>query len=399
MNAAPPPALSVAPYLVIAAVAVVGSATFPLIALILETDGVSETLIGVNAAIGSAAILLAGPLSPRLIDQFGPARFMSACVAALILSLLLFPISDDYLWRCLTRFMMGGAVACLFVATEYWIVAGAPAAKRGRAVAVYVAIVSLGFAVGPSMLAVTGVEGWTPFLTLSLLVALVGPAPILAARGAAALFKGGERADDVQSFRRQWADVFWYFRYAPVLIGAVALYGAAEFGAGGLLPIWGLRSGLSQEASILLSAAFALGGIVFQPVFAWANERGDPTTVLALAAFGCLIGAAAAPLLAGLEAGPWSLFAAMAFWGGVSAGLYTSALVAAGAQYYGKHLAAANAALVTAYGVGAFLGPFVAGAAMEKIGDWGLFAVIGAAAAIYATAALRAIYGQRPRAT
>jgi hypothetical protein len=48
-------------------------------------------------------------------------------------------------------------------------------------------------------------------------------------------------------------------------------------------------------------------------------------------------------------------------WGGLAAGLYTVALAELGARYSGATLVSATAAIVTAYGVGALVGPLFVG--------------------------------------
>ena len=64
---------------VIAAMAVVNlvyGITFPLLALVLDSQGISKTLIGLSTMSQALAILLVAPLAPRLLRRFAPARLM-----------------------------------------------------------------------------------------------------------------------------------------------------------------------------------------------------------------------------------------------------------------------------------------------------------------------------------
>jgi hypothetical protein len=70
----------------------------------------------------------------------------------------------------------------------------------------------------------------------------------------------------------------------------------------------------------------------------------------------CLV---AAFVLPGLAGETWRLWSMLFVWGGLAAGLYTVALIELGARYSGATLVSATAAVVTAYGVGALVGPLL----------------------------------------
>jgi predicted MFS family arabinose efflux permease len=102
--------------------------------------------------------------------------------------------------------------------------------------------------------------------------------------------------------------------------------------------------------------------------------------------------AVALPVLAGTG---WMLWAVLFVWGGIAAGLYTIALVELGARYKGQTLVSANAAVIIAYGIGALVGPLVAGAAMDVIVPHGLSVALALMAAAYlAVAVVRARRGR-----
>ena len=52
-------------------------------------------------------------------------------------------------------------------------------------------------------------------------------------------------------------------------------------------------------------------------------------------------------------------------WGGIAAGIYPVALSMAGDRFQGTELVTVNAAIIMSYGLGAFIGPVLGGAAMD----------------------------------
>jgi MFS family permease len=122
-----------------------------------------------------------------------------------------------------------------------------------------------------------------------------------------------------------------------------------------------------------------VGARLFQiPVGFLSDLVGRQTTLRVCATVG-LVGAALLPLLA---AHPTLLLAALVIWGGFTTGLYPVALALIGDRFRGADLLNANAGLVVAYGVGAFAGPILGGAAMDAWNPHGIAALLVAMFAV-----------------
>ena len=145
--------------------------TMPLLSLVLDRQGVDETLIGLNAGAYFIAVFAAAPLASRVLRARGPASLMLASIlatAGLLALLRAFP--DVWLWFPL-RFVLGMAASFLWIAGEAWMNHAAAESHRGRIIAVFGVVVSAGFALGPLILSMTGAHGWAPFLvTIALLL-------------------------------------------------------------------------------------------------------------------------------------------------------------------------------------------------------------------------------------
>ena len=169
---------------VIAAMAVVNlvyGITFPLLALVLDAQDVSKTLIGLNTVSQAAAIFAIAPLAPRLLARIPAARLMQYATILLALLFILagwFP--NVYFWFPL-RFVMGALTALLWISSEALINELAPERSRGRIVGIYTSLGSAGFALGPLLLVLTGSEGLLPFVCTSAMILLAG-VPLLRSR-------------------------------------------------------------------------------------------------------------------------------------------------------------------------------------------------------------------------
>jgi len=375
---APPPAAYRGLIGAIACIALFGVAqgmTHPLFAIRLERDGWSSGMIGLSGAMVALSALTLAPFMPRVIRAVGLAPFLAGGAILSSVTLLMFPLTENYWMWLLLRFAQGTASNALFVGSETWIVADSAEGSRGRVIGLYATILSLGFAAGPMILTGVGFEGATPFIACAAL-SLLCLAPLATAWGAAPKGHAGDVAA-IAPLR--------FFRTDPTVMGAVMLFGAVEFGVMALLPVWGVKTGLGRDAATFLISVLVLGNVALQIPLGALADRWNRRWMLIGCGLTCVLAAALLPLLAHTQ---WPLWAALFVWGGLVAGLYTVALVELGARYRGATLVSANAAVVSAYGVGALIGPLAVGAAMDTVEPHGLSLALAGLAAVYLAVAL-----------
>jgi MFS family permease len=338
----------------IAAAATFGVSTgfaLPLFSLLLEERGTAASLTGLNTASAYIGVLL-GPLwTPPLVRRFGIRPFLLACIGLDIVAFLAMKLFDALPAWFVLRLLLGMAGSGLFTAAEAWINLLAGEASRGRVVGIYMAVLSAGFALGPLLLAFTGIEGWTPFIASAAVVALAA-VPLLAAGGLARGL-GREPAGSVLAV----------FAKAPFIVLAAGLYGFFEATALSLLPIWGVRTGFTPATAAALLTALGAGSTALQLPIGFLSDKMRRLSVLRLCALAGLAGAAFLPLAA--RAGDLAIFAGVPLWGGFAAGIYPVTLAIAGARFRGAELVSANAAIIIAYGLGSLLGPSLGGVAMD----------------------------------
>ncbi len=342
----------------ITAVGISLSISLPLLSLTLEARGISGTWIGLNTAMAGIAALLVTPLAPGFAFRFGAAQatFISVAVAAAAL-IGFYLASAFWVWFPL-RLLFHGAVTVAFILSEYWINALAPDSRRGLVMGIYATVLSIGFAVGPLVFLITGTEGLAPFLTGSALL-LVAAVPVLMAKGSEPSNHGEEQS----------LPLLTYLVAAPLGTLAGLVFGAVESGSLSLLPVFGVRIGLSAADAALLVSAVAAGNVILQIPLGLAADRYDRRWLLFLCAAVGALGALAIPLVSGSF---WLLALVLFIWGGFICGLYTIGLTHLGARYRGKALAGANAAFIMMYSAGMLVGPTAMGAGLTLIGPNGL---------------------------
>jgi MFS family permease len=332
----------------------------PLLSLLLETRGTDVTLNGVNAAAAFLGVILGARLAPHGVRRFGVRNFLLLCFALdIVTTLSLKAFGFIAAWFAL-RFLLGVIGASIFTTSEAWINQLAAGERRGQIVGLYAGALAAGFGIGPLALSLTGVEGWLPFVVNAIITA-TATLPLLAIRGPASGFAAQQPAT--------WRSIF---TRAPLIFIAVALFGLYEAALMTLLPVWGVRTGLNDRMAAATLSGIYLGAIALQVPIGWLSDKLTRRTILRLCSVVGLAGAAVLPLLATSHV---ALFCLLFVWGGIASGIYPIALSMAGDRFHDAELVAVNAALISAYGLGALVGPVLGGAAMDLAGPQGLPAV------------------------
>lgn len=321
-----------------------------LIALDLTSRGLSETLIGANAAMHAVGVLITAMLLPRIIAYFGIRRLVIIALVLAALVLSAFPAMPlIWLWFPL-RLVLGMASEILFVLSEAWTNSLSTEATRARAMAAYTAALSVGFALGPLILSVVGSSGSTPYL--------VGAGIALFAAGFVASPKVQAPVFDEPAT----GSPLRFIRLAPVAISAVVLNAAIETAGLSFLAIYAVNLGWEESGATRLMSCMMIGAILLQLPIGWLGDKVDRVKLVVALAVASMLGALAWPLALQNEIATYTL---LFFWGGAFVGIYTIMLTLVGSRFKGAELIGIYAAMGLMWGLGALLGPLLAGLAMD----------------------------------
>jgi MFS family permease len=345
---------------VIAAVTVFGvtiGLAGPLMSLTLEGRGVEATLNGLNAGTTFLGVILGPLLTPRGVRLFGLRNFLLICFAVDLTVFPMMHVFDSVSSWFVLRVLLGTVGSSIFTASEAWITILAGSTTRGRILGIYAASLSAGLACGPVVLSLTGIEGWLPFIVSSAITAL-GCVPLLAV---------GNGVNDLG--RGRGRSPLRMFGKAPLLLLTVAMFGLYEQSLLTLLPVWGVRTGLSRTVAATGLSAIFIGAILLQLPIGLLSDRVARLTALRTCG-GIALGGAI--LLATMPLSTPALFCLLFLWGGSAAAIYPVALTMAGDRFQGGEMMAFNAAMIIAYGLGSLIGPTLGGLAIDLGGPGGL---------------------------
>jgi MFS family permease len=356
--------------------------SFPLLALVLQRQGIASGLIGISTATQAVSGLIFAFFAGPLIARVGPNAVMTASLAsnAVVYVLLgLFP--DYYLWFPL-RFLLGGFGTLLWIASEAWINSLTENASRGRVIGIYTTAAAVGSALGPGILLATGSEGLLPFLVVAG-VSAAACLSILLAGSVRPAFPG-----------RASGGVLRFLLLAPLPILLNLAYAAVMEAFHTFFAIYALALGHREAAAFTLLTVTGIGGIVLQYPLGWLADHMNRLLLLILCLAAGLVGILLIPFM--IEAGVAG-FAFFFLFGGVTATLYGLGVVLLGERFSGADLATASAAFTMMWSGGTLAGPPIAGFAMDAIGPAGLVYAMAAIVALYLPLPIRAWLAGRAR--
>lgn len=352
----------------------------PLLSIVLDRHGVDPVAIGLNTALGGLGSLAAAPFAETIARRVGAVRTMRGALALAAGTLLLFPLAVDLRLWSLWRMLLGAAGATLFIVSEAAINALAPADRRGRILGLYATAFSLGFAAGPLLLAITGSEGWPPFL--------VAAGFLLAAALPLRLVAGIDRLLAAQPSAGANTTVAALLARAGLPLLGVLIYGLLETSFFALLPVYVLALGRPEQLAALLLSVWIAGNILLQlPIGRLADRIGPDRALLLCAAASTLALLALDPAI---DAG-WPAWPLLLVGGGTMGAFYTLSLVLVGARFAASELVRANAAFVASFQLGLLLGPSAVGGAMGALGPEAFAWPLALATALLVVALVRPV--------
>ena len=333
---------------------------WPLLAIVLEHQGVPAWLNGLSASAQMMAVLFIAPLAPRIIGMIGTTRSMAFGIVGMIVSMAMLPLFPNVWAWFPIRFALGFSAELVFTCGDIWINQMATDKTRGRLIGIYGVFLTGGFALGPATIAVLGSDNWHA-LFIGIGVIALGLIPLYMARGLAPIIEGNPRARMLN-----------FLRLAPTLLIAGLMYGLIDSSTLSLLPVYGIEKGLDADASALLLTMFVIGALVGQLPVGWLSDRMDRRHLMVICILITMFTLVLVPFAIGNNALTWAVMLAM----GVGLGsFYIIGMAMMGDRFQGADLVGINATFMFAWGVGMVIGPFIGGSAIEAFGPDGMPAV------------------------
>ncbi|MEI7463944.1 MAG: MFS transporter [Burkholderiales bacterium] len=330
----------------------------PVLAVRLQTAGISASAIGVLAMLPFLTVALMVPLMPPVFARLGVATAYRIGMSLEALATLGYGFTSDYTLWCALAVLGGIGAAAVWNGTEALIAHNAPPDRRGRFTGLYQTALGASMAIGPFL---PGLLRWSPHaLTLLAAAMMLVSLGITLGRGVSALQASNEDALPAGL----WATIC----SVPGLVTIAFAGGVFEAGLGSITTAYGSQSGLSLAAAASLAGALGVGSFALQYPCGWLSDHVSPRTVFGLAG-ALLLSVSAAFAIATVW--PPVLWICAFIWGAVGGALYTLTMIRVAHQFASSSAIAGTAAMITGYTVGAAIGPSFSGVMIDQFGAYG----------------------------
>jgi len=338
--------------------------TIPLLAVLLEEQGVSTVVNGLNAAALYVGVVLASPFLEIPLRRIGYRSTILYGLGLVTLATVLLPVFSNLTIWFVLRLLMGIGDSSLHYASQMWVTKIAAPERRGRDLSLYGLAYGIGFSIGPLGMYLLPFGMWVPFAAVC--------AIYLVAFGLLSRIRNAY-PDPVPMTERKEN------RYAAVIrLGWLALipsflYGFMETSLNGSFPVYALRVGVSVEWVAILLPSFVVGSILLQmPLGSLSDRLGRKPVMVACA----LVGAAAFCLFPLAGSHVWLMMALLAVAGAAVGSFYSLGLAYATDILPGSMVPTAGIIAGMNFGVASILAPNVNGFLMEYVAPSMMFTVM-----------------------
>ena len=341
----------------------------PLLAIILEQNGVSSSINGLHATGLYIGVLIASPFMEKPLQKFGYKPILLTGGLLMFIALALFPIYQSIIFWFVLRLLIGIGDQMVNFSAQTWITSTTPANRRGRTIALYGLFFSLGFAFGPLMSRFLHIHQSLPFIIAAGLCLIVW---LLVWFIRNEFVADSDEIDKVQSTSTIKRFVTTTKLAWIALLGPLA-YGILEALLHGIFPIYGLRIGHDVDMISLIIPFFSLSTLFTQVPLGALGDRIGRQKLLGIVTS---IGAMIFLISAQFEGSVLVLIATFAF-----SGMLLGSLFSMGVSYMAdivprQLLPAGNIMCGVSFSLGSILGPNLGGLFIDLFPDLSFFYMI-----------------------
>jgi len=346
-------------------------------------EGFPTIVIGAVMAVYYVGFLFGSLTIPGRLASVGHIRVfagLSALAAATALSYSL--LANPFMWGVL-RFVFGLCMSGLYVTMESWLNERASNETRGRLLATYMIVVTVGMGLGPLLLGLDDPLNATLFIIVGILISLaVVPVALI------------RIPTPTETIPVEFSLVS-LARAAPLGVLAVAISGAAGSAVTTLAAVYATSTGMVPGVVGVFVSVALVGGAVMQYPLGALSDRFPRRRVILTVSTAAVAVASAAAFVDPASVWPFVL---IAVYGGLAYPMYSLSVSMVNDVIPAHQLVAAAAGIVFVYGAGSVVGPIAVSVLMEVLGPSGYFWGLAAVFLPLATYALaRIVFTKRPR--
>ncbi len=329
----------------------------------LAADAVSEIWIGTLISAYYLGLVVGARIGHRLIIRVGHVRAFAAA-AMLSICMVLAQMLIDSLWFWLVlRVVAGISLVAQYMVIESWLNEQTDDSRRGRVFSVYLVMSGSGTALGQLAISMYPSLDVRPLIFVAICQAL-SLFPIV-------LSKRSHPAPQLPAP----LDFKYFGRLIPHALFTAFLAGNICGSFYGLAAVFAVKQGLTTGQVALYTAITVIAGLVSQWPMGWLSDQVNRRNLIRINA---LILACLTVMLWGWASWPyWMLLILAAGFGVFQFTLYALASGLANERIDSGRRVGLTAVFLMTYGVGACLGPIIAGALMRLAGSSMLYVFSG----------------------
>lgn len=343
-------------------------------------EGFSSTELSIVTSGYFLGFLSGARFTPVLIQRVGHVRVFAALGSFMSAGLIAFTLlPEPWTWTVL-RIIIGFCMSGIYVVAESWLNNASTNENRGKMLSAYMLAQTLGIIAAQGVLTLGDAGNAALFIGASILVS-ISFAPILLSV---------QPAPPVEVAKP--GNLKELFAASPLGTIGIFLLGSIYASQSGMGAVFGSEIGLSANQISLFVAMLFGGALLMQIPIGWLSDRLDRRKVICGTAF---LGAVACGLGWMAQSPPDWLFSdplvpimgAAFFAGGTTTPLYALLLAYTNDNVPAEDMPATSGGLVFTFGLGAIIGPIAIGFAMDALGPFAFWIVLGgtfAAIAVYA---------------
>ncbi|BFM09368.1 MFS transporter [Halioxenophilus aromaticivorans] len=321
-----------------------------ILALRANLEGYSDFIIGLIMSCYFVGFFIGTYVALPLVKRMGHIRAFAACASVASACVLLHQlVVDPFVWMGI-RVLTGIALVILYTVIESWLNGQTPAEHRGKVFAVYMSVNLGSLALAQQLLRLDPTITFTLFALSSVLLSL-SLVPITWTRMQQPQINNVSKIELKQLWRK-----------APVAVTAAFVSGISMGAFWGLAPSYAVHTGMSntQVASFITCAV--LGGAACQIPLGRLSDKQDRRLVMMLI---CIFASLFAGALIAVGSNGYGPFALIAAFGGMAFAVYPVAMAHMVDHLEPGDMLAGGSGMLLLHGIGAMLGPTVAGQLMQ----------------------------------
>ncbi|TCS96865.1 MFS transporter [Hazenella coriacea] len=339
----------------------------PLLATMLEEQGISPSMNGISASALYIGILCTAPFCEPAVKRFGYKSVILTGLLVVAGAIALFPVWTGFWAWTLLRFIVGIGDSFLHYATQLWITSTALKSERGKRISQYGFCYGLGFGLGPLGLNLLYFGTTVPFIVMLVILGLVFVFAFKLDSGYT------ESSQYAKQKKGNLVKLTTIYKLGLIALCPALLYGFLEAAIAGNFPIYGLQEGISKGWISILISTFVWGSLLFQVPLGMIGDRWGRKRLLISV---CAMGAVGMAIIPFLVPHVYLLLIAFVLVGGLLGSLFSLGLAYMTDILPVSYLAKGNMISSVHFSIGSICGPFMGGVFIQHFGGGFLFSFI-----------------------